>query len=60
MYFKGVNHVGCVCKWNGIWKWNDTVADLNDMREKSKNVLYKKSEKFCFVVIFYLFKSDKN
>jgi hypothetical protein len=46
MYFKGVNHVGCVCKWNGIWKWNGTVADLNDMREKSKNVLYKKVKSF--------------
>jgi isopenicillin N synthase-like dioxygenase len=37
---------GCVCEWNGIWKWNNTVADLIDMREKKKNVLYKKVKNF--------------
>ena len=33
-------------------KWIDIVIDLIDMRKKSKNVLYKKNEIFCFVVIF--------
>ena len=40
--------LGMVC--NG--KWNGIVIDVIDMREKSKNVLYKKSENFYFVVIF--------
>ena len=36
------SRVGYVWQWIGTWKWNGTVADLIDMREKSKNVLYKK------------------
>jgi hypothetical protein len=33
-------------QWSEIWKWNGTIVDLIDMREKSKNVLYKKVKNF--------------
>jgi hypothetical protein len=32
--------------WDG--KWNSTVTDVIDIREKSKNVLYKKVKNFVF------------
>jgi hypothetical protein len=42
----GTKLIGYDRQWNEIWKWNGTVKDSIDMREKNKNILYKKVKIF--------------
>ena len=40
-------------------KWTSTVADLIDVRNKSKDILYKKSNKILFCSDFFYLNSNK-